>query len=278
VLLTAILLGYAAAYLTRVRTLARRGRPVAAWRCACFLAGLATLGVTITAPVRVAAADRLTAHMIEHLAIGDVAALLLVLGLTRPVAAPLMRVRALRALRAFGHPLVALPLWALTLWLWHIPGAYEAALRHDALHAVQHACFLGAGMALWMPLLGPFPRPVWFGAPAQAIYLLAAWLGGAALANLLLWSDAVFYDVYGGLADQQGAGAVMMVEQTTLVIALLGWICLRGIREAGERQALAELAAARGVALEPPRVARAGAAGRAQELRSPQLAGGPDVR
>ena len=263
----AALLAYAVAYLIRVRALARRGRPVPAWRAGCLLAGLTVLAVAAGPLVDGAADRRMTLHMAEHLAITDVAAPLLVLGLTGPVLAPLLRVHPIGALRALGHPLVALPLWAALLLAWHVPTAYDAAVRHDVAHVAQHACFLFAGIVLWTPLLGPFPRPAWFGAGAQLAYATAARIVAAALGNLLVWSGTALYASYSDLGDQAAAGALMLLEESVVMLAISSWLALRWIRAAGERQELAELAAARGVEIDERRVARAVAAGRGGELR-----------
>jgi putative membrane protein len=262
-----VLLAYAIPYGARARTLARRGRAVASWRLWCFGAGLLVLALATSAPVDSLASSRLAAHMAEHLLIADVAALLLVLGLTGPLLAPLLRVGAVDRLRVLSHPLPAFAIWALNLWLWHLAPAYEGALRHDLLHAVQHACFLLAGMNLWIPLFGPFPKPEWFGVPAQLVYVVAVRLTGAVLANVFVWSGTVFYGWYGDLGDQSAAGAAMMVEESITTVLLFGWLFMKWMREGGERQELEELAAARGLELDPRRVARAVAAGRGDELR-----------
>ncbi len=182
--------------------------------------------------------------MAEHLLIADVASLLLVLGLTGPVLAPLLRVRGADRVRALAHPVPAFAIRALNLWLWHLTVAYQGALRHDLVHFIQHACFLLAGMNLWMPLFGPFPKPSWFGLPAQLVYVVAVRLTGAVLANLFLWSGTVFYGWYGDLGDQSAAGAVMMVEESLVTVALFGWLFMKWMREGAERQELEELAAA----------------------------------
>lgn len=264
----AALLAYAAAYLRRTRTLARLGRPVPAARIACFLAGLAVVGAAISPPVQRAAADTMAAHMLEHLVLADLASLLLVLGLTGPVLGPLLRLRPARALRFVAHPAVALPLWAANLWLWHLPAAYQGALRHDLLHGVQHASFLCFGALLWMPLFGPFPRPAWFGTGAQAAYVLAVRLTMALLANLFVWSGTGFYAWYGrDLGDQAAAGAVMMCEDSVFMVALFAWLAVRWLRDAEERQQLAELSVRLGLAVDERRIARAVAAGRGDALR-----------
>ena len=258
---------YALAYGWRARTLARRGRAVPARRVGCFAAGLLVLAGTVLSPLARLDDERLALHMLEHLLIGEVAALLLVLGLTGPLLAPLLRLPGLGRLRALAHPAVAFALWAATLWLWHLGVLFELALHHELVHGLQHTCFLLAGMALWMPLFGPFPKPEWFAPPAQIVYVLTFWLTGAALGNLFAWSSTALYASYPRLADESAAGAVMLVEEGTLALALLAWLALRWIREAGERQELAELAAAAGVALDERRLARAVTAGRGAELR-----------
>jgi cytochrome c oxidase assembly factor CtaG len=262
-----LIIAYAVPYAVRARVLARRGRPVPRRRIACFVAGIAVLALATSAPVGALAEERLTAHMAEHLLIGDVASLLLVLGLTGPVLAPVLRVPVANHLRRLAHPAPVFALWALNLWLWHLPFAYEAALRHDVVHAAQHACFLFAGIGLWMPLFGPFARPAWFGSGAMCVYVVAIGLTGALLGNLLAWSGTALYPSYGSLSDQSAAGAVMMVEQSAMIVALLAWLLSKWLRESGERQELAELAAAYGVPVDERRIARAVAAGRAEELR-----------
>jgi cytochrome c oxidase assembly factor CtaG len=271
----AALVAYAIPYGLRARTLARRGRPVPTWRVWCFAAGVLVLAVAISVPIDRLASSSLVAHMTEHLLIADVASLLLVLGLTGPVLAPLLRIRAIDRLRALTHPVPAFTIWALNLWLWHLAVAYEGALRHDAVHALQHACFLAAGMNLWMPLFGPFPKPRWFGLPAQLAYVVAVRFTGAVLANVFLWSGTVFYAWYGELGQQSTAGAVMMVEESITTIALFGWLFAKWMREGEERQELEELAAARDVAIDPRRIARAVAAGQGGDMRRRIVAATP---
>jgi putative membrane protein len=271
----ALLAAYAAPYAVRARTLARAGRPVAPWRRACFGAGLVLLAVAVSPPVDVAAGERLTAHMVEHLLIGDLAPLLIVLGLTGPLLAPLLRIRAVSRLRVLSHPVAAVALWAASLYLWHLRPAYEAAVAHDLVHVAQHACFFAFGANLWFALLGPLPKPDWFGNGARLAYLLAVWIAGSMLAYGFVWAASPFYPHYAAtaaaagrsaVADQSAAGAVMLVEQSVVIVALFGWLLARALRDAGERQELAELAAAHGVAIDERRIARAVAADRGDAL------------
>ena len=258
---------YAVPYALRARTLARRGRPVPVWRMWCFGGGLVALALAVSPPVLDLAGSTFAAHMAEHLLIADVAALLLVLGVTGPLLAPLLRVRAIAALRALSHPVVAPVLWAANLYLWHLPFAYEGALRHDLVHVAQHLLFLLLAINLWLPLFGPFPKPAWFGNAAQLVYIVVVRFAGAVLANVFVWSGTVFYGWYGDLADQSVAGAIMMVEESLVTVILFGWLFMKWMREGGERQEILELAGARGIELDEARVARAVAAGRGDELR-----------
>jgi cytochrome c oxidase assembly factor CtaG len=149
-------------YAKRVQTLGREGRPVPGWRQACFYGGFVTIGVALTSLGSISQ-QLLSVHMVEHLLLGDIAALLIVLGLTGPLIAPILRIRFFDRLRILAYPLIALPLWVLDLYIWHLPVFYEAALRHAGVHALQHLMFLGFGVNMWMCLFGPLPMPAWFG-------------------------------------------------------------------------------------------------------------------
>jgi putative membrane protein len=254
-------------YAVRSHALRTRGKPVPAWREFCFYGGLVLIVVTLTA-LGDLAGDSFVWHMTEHLLIGDIGTLLLVLGLTGPLLAPLLRNRVLGPLRVLTNPLIALPLWALDLYVWHLPALHEAAVRHEALHALQHTCFIGFGVLMWMPLFGPLPQPAWFGNLAKLGYIIAVRLAGAVLGNVLLWSGHVLYPVYGEpISDQTAAAGIMMVESSLLTLGLFCWLFLKTAREMTERQELIELAQARGVDVTEKRVARAVSAGRGDELR-----------
>ena len=134
--------------------------------------------------------------------------------------------------------------------------------------------FFGANM--WMALLGPLPKPAWFGNLAKLVYIIAVRLTGAILGNVFVFGGHAFYDVYAAgerahgisaLGDQNTAGAIMMIEGSFLTIGLFAWLFARTAREGDERQELLDLAQARGVELSDARAARAVAAGRGAELR-----------
>lgn len=267
----------AIAYYVRARTLARRGRPVPLKRSVAFMAGIALILLALVSPVAHLGEELLLAHMVQHLVMADIGALLIVVGLTGPLLQPLLALRVVDRLRPLAHPAVALPLWAINLYVWHLPPLYQGALSTDWVHVLQHAAFVGFGINMWLALLGPLPKPEWFGNGARLGYVVAVRMLGALLANVLMWSGAVLYPDYGpgealwGIApleDQAIAGVIMMIEGSVLTILLLGWLFLKAARDGEERQRLVELAGARGVELSERRAGRAVAAGRASELEA----------
>jgi len=262
-------------YALRAHALRGTPRAVAPSRQASFYGGLVLIVATLTLTGSLSG-ELFAAHMAEHLLIADLGALLLVLGLTGPLLAPVLRIGVFDRLRALAHPAVAFPLWALDLYLWHLPALHEAAVRHEGVHALQHLAFIAFGANMWMALLGPLPKPAWFGNLARLVYVIAVRLTGAVLGNVFVFGGTVFYDVYAAWerahgispgADQNAAGAIMMIEGSLLTLGLFAWLFLRSAREGEERQELLDLAAARGVELSDARAARAVAAGRGAELR-----------
>ena len=260
----------------RARSLGHTPHPVPGWRQGSFYAGLGLIAVALLSPIGSLSDELLSAHMVEHLLMGDLAALLIVLGLTGPLLAPVLRIGFFDRLRVLANPLIALPLWAINLYVWHLPFLYQAALRHPGVHALEHAMFIGCGVNMWMCLFGPLPMPRWFGNLAKLGYIVAVRLVGTVLGNLFLWSGTVFYPFYlhgdashhiSPLADQNVAGAIMMVEESILTLCLLCWLFLRAAREGEERQELLDYARLHGVELSEARAARAVAAGRGAELR-----------
>jgi putative membrane protein len=266
---------FAVLYARRVRTLAAMRQAVPGWRQACFYGGCLTIAGALTS-LGSASQETLWAHMVEHLLMGDIAALLLVLGLTGPLIAPILRISVFNRLRVLANPAIAFPLWAVDLYAWHLPVFYQAALRHTGVHALEHAMFIGFGMNMWMCLFGPLPMPRWFGGGAKVVYILAVRITETVLANIFVWSGTAFYPFYTAgehrahispLSDQQLAGGVMMTEGSILTLCLFGWLFFTALREAEERQNLLELAHDCGVELSEERVTRAVRGGHGAELR-----------
>ncbi len=279
------LLVVAALYAKRAATLAQKGRPVPVWRQLCFAAGVLAIVVALFSPVGHISEELVIAHMVEHLLLGDVATLLLVLGLTGPLLQPVLAIPVFDRLRILAHPLVALPLWAINFYVWHIPALYEAAYGTALMHVVEHSTFIFFGCLMWMPVFGPLPTPQWFTAAWKVGYVIAVRFAGAILGNVLMWSGSVLYPIYAPgqrywgispLADQSTAGVVMMVEGTFLGLGLLAWVFFEAAREGTEKQRLLDLAHERGVELDDERAQRAVAAGHGDRLEQQLIAAGRD--
>ena len=265
----------ATTYSFRTLTLSREGRPVPVWRIVCFASGLLLITIAFLSPLDHISGELLLAHMTQHLLMGDIGALLIVLGLTGPLLQPLLANRWLGWLRYLAHPLVALPLWAVNLAVWHIPVLYQEALVNEPVHALEHSCFIGFGVLMWMPLVGPLPQPRWFGIPAKIGYLIGVRFAGTVLGNVFMWSNSVFYPDYApgeahwnisALTDQGIAGVIMTVEGGFVTLGVLAWLFLLWAQQDSERQRLLDLAQQRGVPLSDARAARAAAAGQGARL------------
>ena len=168
------------------------------------------LGAALVLGAQVAPLDgRFATHMLQHLLLGDLGPLLLALGLPRlPV-----------------RPLLALPLWAAAQIVWHVTPVYDAALRHVALHALEHATFFLAGLLLWAVILRPGLSLPW-----KFPYVLAMWVVSLSLSQVFLWSGHSFYTGY-SLNDQRTGGGVMLVEGSFVMLGVVVWLLLDALRE-----------------------------------------------
>jgi putative membrane protein len=237
-------------YYRRAHTLARRGRPVALWRRVSFGFGLFALVIAIFSPIdAIGEKEFFFVHMAQHILIGEVAPLAMVAGLTGPLLRPLLAYGIVQRLRVLAHPLVAWPIWAVSLYVWHIPFMYEAALHHDAVHVLEHASFFTAGFLFWSPVLEPLPAPEWFGTGAKLLYIVAARFTSMVLGNVLIWANGPSYESYrhtvvrwgiSPAADQGIAGGMMMIVDSVVTIAAIAWLFLRLASEGERRQELIE--------------------------------------
>jgi putative membrane protein len=257
-------------YARRARTLARRGTPVPLWRRLSFAVGLLLAAAALASPLHELGDERLfSAHMAQHILIGDLAALAVVLGLTGPLLRPVLAVHAISRLRVLLHPLVALPLWTANLLVWHLPPFYEAALRWDAVHALEHVCFFTAGALMWGAVVEVLPGPAWFGTGAKLGYIVAVRMIETVLGNVFFWAGSPVYDTYADApriwgisasADQGIAGGIMMIAGSIVTIGALAWLFLRLWAEGERRQELIESG------VDPRVVGRAVRFGRAKDL------------
>lgn len=237
-------------YYRRAHTLAQRGTPVPLWRRFVFGVGLWLAFLAVASPIHALGEKQFFfAHMLQHILIGDLAPLCMVAGLTGPLLRPVLAIPWVMRLRFLTHPLVAFPIWALNLILWHLPFAYQGALHHFWIHAIQHILFFTCGCLMWWPVFEVLPGPEWFGTGAKLAYIVAVRLVETVLGNVFVWSGGVFYHYYDhpverwGIsphADQGVAGGLMMLEGSLVTIGALAWLFLRMAKESEQRQRLLE--------------------------------------
>ncbi len=237
------------------RLQARTGRRHAG-RAVAFGAGLAVVVVMLSAPVEHAALERLWAHMVQHEVLVAVAAPLLILGNPLPalmwalpaesrrVVAPWWRKLSRSHARPTGWAVWATAAFlaqTLTFWAWHAPDPYQAALRSEWAHSLQHASFLGTALFFWWAVIGARRRSLYGGAVAANF---AAALQGVALGAFMTFSGRLWYPFYaervGGsltpLEDQQVAGVIMWGPGSIpyLVAAVILFMAWLGGEGAGE--------------------------------------------
>jgi cytochrome c oxidase assembly factor CtaG len=210
-----------------------RRYPAPGWRIACFLGGAGLiLAVFVTPLENLALHYLLTAHLLQNVALAEWSPALVVLGLPPAAASAARRFAPVRVLT---HPAVALPLWLATYYAWHIPAAYDTALRHPStlLH-VEHLCYFVTGVLAWWPVLTGR-----LDAGSSAAYLFAAFVLGSPLGLLLALIPHAVYGFYvpaprvwgwSPLTDQQVAGLTMAAEQAVVFFAAFSFYFVRFMR------------------------------------------------
>ena len=261
-------------YYRRAHTLAARGTPVPAWRRLVFALGLALAFLAVASPIHeLGEKEFFFVHMLQHIVLGDLAPLCMVAGLTGPILRPVLAIPLFQRLRFLAHPLVAFPIWAVNLVLWHLPFAYQGALHHSAVHAVQHILFFTCGCLMWAPVVEVLPAPEWFGTGMKLGYIVAVRIVETILGNVFVWSGGVFYHYYehpverwgiSAHADQGIAGGLMMIEGSIVTICALAWLFLRLGSESELHQKLLD------EGVDPRAAGRAVRYGRGQELSGPR--------
>ncbi len=212
-----------------------RGHQFEKWREPAFAAGCLLLIAAAVTPLDALTYHLLSAHLLQNVVLAEWAPALLVLGIPPFLAARLARLPGARFLT--WAP-VALGLWLVTYFAWHLPAAYDAALEHSALLHLEHACYLAAGVLLWWPVFQDVPHRL--SNAARALYLFVAFVLASPIGLLLALLPEPVYDWYEegdrlwGLsahADQQIAGVTMSVEQAIVFFAIFAFFFFRFLAE-----------------------------------------------
>jgi putative membrane protein len=217
------------------------GRGIKRWQGGCFALGWFSLVAAMVSPLHPLGRVLFTAHMVQHELLMLVAAPLLVLG--RPMLVmmasigrwrrawkflkPVARVeRRAHSLLRKTPPAAAWIVHALALWIWHLPALFQAAVSNEAVHALQHFCFLGSGLIFWWAIIYGAKKRASYGAGVLYLFTTAAHSG--VLGAMLTLGSAPWYPAYESTAplwgmtaleDQQLGGLIMWIPAGLVYIA-----------------------------------------------------------
>jgi putative membrane protein len=247
--------------LVRLWRKAGRSKGIRAWQVIAFAGGWAALAIALVSPLDALGSILFSAHMAQHEVLMVIAAPLLVLG--RPLIALLWAMPSRwRAPLARGvqsppvatvwnfltAPAVAVVVHALALWMWHLPSLYQATLRSEPVHALQHTSFIVTAALFWWALIhGRYGR---LGYGASVIYVFITSIHSGALGALLTFSPHLWYPIYqtrtaawglDAIEDQQLAGLIMWVPAGVILLILGLALFTAWLGEAERRVRLAEM-------------------------------------
>jgi putative membrane protein len=247
------LAGYLGVYIARWRASRREGgaRAASGWRLAAWCGGVLVLFVALISPVDRLGEQFASVHMVQHLLLADIAAILLTLGLTRWILRPATRRihRIERAAGPFASPWFGVVAYVGVMWIWHIPALYDGALDNGWVHTLEHLSFAAAGLLYWWHLLSPIRSRLRLGGMGPIAYMASTKLLVGLLGILLAFAPELLYDAYDepgrrwGLSaqdDQQVAGLIMALEQSIVMGIALAWLFVRMLVESEEEQQRAE--------------------------------------
>ncbi|MDP9258598.1 MAG: cytochrome c oxidase assembly protein [Actinomycetota bacterium] len=250
----------------RKRVSRRRGPRTEA---ALFAAGLIALVLAYDSPLAALDDELFWVHMTQHMLLFAVAPPLILLGRPWATIARSLPVGVRRritfglvrgtwsaplrgAARRLTGPTSALVLFLGTLVAWHLPALYDATLDSFAIHELEHALFLAAGLLYWSQLIDSPPFRSRLGFLQRALYATAGMAICSALGLVLAFAPSPLYPGYadlasrpGGisaLADQHLAGGVMWVPGSisfTVAIVIFAYRWLDETAQDGRRHASA---------------------------------------
>ncbi len=199
---------------------------------ASFIAGLVTLFVALGPPLDDWSDHYLLlAHMVQHLLLILLAAPLLLVGIPAWMLEPLTRNRVTNSIGYWlTRPVIAYAIANLVVVLWHIPTFYDAALRSQPMHVLEHATFIATGILAWWPIAGPLPQWPRLSLPLQSLYFFAMTIPGSVVGAFITFAEPGLYSPYDTArrifnidlaTDQQAAGLLMWVLVSTIYLGLI---------------------------------------------------------
>ncbi|HEX3510071.1 MAG TPA: cytochrome c oxidase assembly protein [Solirubrobacteraceae bacterium] len=225
----------------------RAGAEAPVWRLVSFCASVLVALAALISPVDSLADQLFFAHMVQHVLLLDVSPILGILGLTRVILRPVTRaVHELeRRAGVLAHPAVALVAYIGVIWLWHIPAAYDLAVRHSGVHVLEHLSFFIVGSLYWWHLLSPIRARLRLSGLGPVAYMGATKVFVGALGMGLAFAPSPLYPYYehharvwgiSAISDQAIAGLIMAVEQSLIMGAALVVLFVRALAESERAQ------------------------------------------
>lgn len=215
-------------------------------RLTLFLLGLLVVYAALASPIDPLADDLLVLHMVQHVLLLDLAPILLILGLTKGILRPVTRrIRTVEQRAGYlAHPAFAVALYAGSMWLWHVPAMYDLALRHSAVHFLEHLTFMLAGSLYWWYLISPIRSRMRGGGAGPITYMVSTKLMVGVLGVALAFAPNALYPFYehqprywglSAVDDQSLGGLLMALEQSIVMGIALVVLFVQMINES-ERQ------------------------------------------
>jgi putative membrane protein len=221
----------------QVRTASPRGQAEApVWRLCCFAGSVAIALAALVSPV-----DSLADQLL------DLVPILAIVGLTKVILRPVTRtVHDLeRRAGVLAHPAFAVLLYIAVIWAWHVPSAYDFAVRHPFVHVLEHLSFVVAGSLYWWHLLSPIRGRMRLQGLGPVVYMASTKLFVGALGMALAFAPSALYPYYEHLPrvwglsageDQSVAGLIMAVEQSIVMGVALVVLFVRALTESEREQ------------------------------------------
>jgi len=260
-------------YVRAVRVARGRGLEVTRFQQWAFAGGVGLWAVAFFSPVDNLAEDLLSAHMAQHLLLAELGGPLILVGLRapviffflpRPAMVALARRRTLRrVMRKLTTPLGAIATYAIVLYGWHFAPAFEAALHHPLVHALQHQSFFVISILVWLPAIEPTRRRL-RGELWKAGHIVGARMVGMFLGMAFIAMRSPAYDWYVGrtsehglkpLADQQIAGGLMLSLDAAIILCAVAFFFFRSGQDHDRAEAEAKAGAAAYGSTSPRRIA-----------------------
>ena len=191
--------------------------------------------------------DLLVMHMVQHMILLDLVPITLILSMNKVLLRPVTRRIQVIEKNAgfFATPVFAVMAYVAGVYGWHIPGAYDLALRHTWIHALEHLTFSAVGTLYWWHVLSPIRARRRLTGLGPLAYMVTTKLFIGALGIALAFLPRVIYGFYAHkpdywgltpLEDQSMAGLVMALEQSLVMGIAFVYLIYKFFDEAAAEQ------------------------------------------